>query len=157
MIMPIANGIVGRRYNRTLHGRSVYRIKDVSHHNVVKGYSSPGTGDAIDIFVPAGTPVYAMHDGYISRITDPGGRLSCIYIQGAFELTVYAHMSLKLWIRLKNYLSPRQFVKAGQCIGYVGRKLSNPHLHLEVWLHNTVVSGKTSSELARKIAALSTP
>jgi len=158
MRSPLPGNLLGFRRNRTLHGRSVHRKADVPGHNVVKGYSTPGLGDGVDLFCPAGTPVYAMHDGYISRIADPGGRLSCIYlcgeaIPGVVE-SVYAHISLKPWIRIKNYLTPRQWVKQGQCIGYVGRKLKDPHLHLEVWVMGRALSAPTAKKLAEAINGL---
>lgn len=154
MFYPLKSGILGLRLNRTLHGRSVNRKVDVPGHNVVRGYNTPGTGDAVDLFGPAGTPVYAVHDGYISRIADPGGRLSCVYIQGKGILTVYAHLSLKLWIRIKNILNPIQQMKAGQCIGYIGRKLNDPHLHFEMWKDGMSVSGRNSKELANKMDSI---
>jgi len=149
---PLPGNLTGYRLNRTLHGKSVYRKADVPGHNVVRGYNNPGVGDALDPFCPAGTEVRAMHDGVITRVADPGGRLSCIYIQGFDDnhtyLTVYAHLSLKPWVRLKVR------VKAGQCIGYVGRKLKDPHLHLEIWVDGHSISADTPRHLAERMEAL---
>jgi murein DD-endopeptidase MepM/ murein hydrolase activator NlpD len=145
---PLQGGILGRRYNRTLHGRSVYRKKDVPGHNVIVGYSRPGVGDALDIFVPAGTPVFAMHAGRISRIADRGGRLSCLYVAAKGILTVYAHINIKPAVQLGSQ------VQAGQVIGYVDRKLRDPHLHLEVWIDGKALTARTAGELAGRIAML---
>jgi murein DD-endopeptidase MepM/ murein hydrolase activator NlpD len=146
MVSPIRGGILGRRYNRTLHGRSVSRKADVPGHNVVLGYSRPGTGDALDVFLPAGEPVYAMHDGRISRITDRGGRLSCVYVAGRGLTTVYAHLHICDGIGLGS------IVRQGELVGWVGRKISDPHLHLEVWMNGRAVTAPTASALASLIS-----
>jgi murein DD-endopeptidase MepM/ murein hydrolase activator NlpD len=148
LVSPIEDGILKRRYNKTLHGRSVHRKKDVPGHNVVLGYSRPGVGDALDVFVPAGEPVFAMHSGRISRIADRGGRLSCVYIAGSGFTTVYAHM------HIHEILTLGMKVNQGEVIGWVDRKLSDPHLHLEVWAGGRSISAPTPASLAQQIAAL---
>jgi murein DD-endopeptidase MepM/ murein hydrolase activator NlpD len=148
MVHPIAGGLIGRRYNRTLHGRSVFRKKDVPGHNVVLGYSRPGVGDALDVFAPAGTPVFATHSGRISRIADRGGRLSSIYVAGGGAVTVYAHIHIHERIRLGAQ------VREGEIVGWIGRKLSDPHLHLEVWTGGKALSAPEPAELAKRIENL---
>ncbi|MBI2843696.1 MAG: M23 family metallopeptidase [Armatimonadetes bacterium] len=145
MISPLRGGIAGRRYNKTLHGRSIYRRQDVPGHNVVLGYSRPGVGDALDIFVPAGEPVFAMHDGRISRIADRGGRLSCVYVAGRGMTTVYAHL------HIRERITFGMRVHEGELIGWVGRKLSDPHLHLEVWRGGKALAGRTAAKLCEAI------
>ncbi len=145
VITPLGISILGRRYNRTLHGRSVHRRTDVPGHNVVIGYSRPGTGDALDIFVPAGMPVYAMHSGTVSRIADRDGRLACIYITGGGITTVYAHL------HIRESISIGMKVTHGQVIGWVGRVLKDPHLHLEVWIGGKVLSAMKPALLAERI------
>jgi murein DD-endopeptidase MepM/ murein hydrolase activator NlpD len=103
------------------------------------------------MFTFSGDPVYAVHDGYISRIADPGGRLSCLYIDGNCKVTVYAHIKFKLWIRIKSWWKPAQYVKTGQVIGYVGKVLRDPHLHFEAFNCGKVLLGKTPKELALEI------
>lgn len=149
MTSPIRGGITGRRYNRTLHGRSVHRKTDVPGHNVVLGYSRPGVGDALDVFVPAGEPVYAMHDGRINRVADRGGRLSCIYVAGKSVTTVYAHLHIRERIKLG------MLVHEGELIGWVGRKLRDPHLHLEVWMGGRALAARKPDELAGMIEDVS--
>ena len=139
------------KVNRTLHGRSVYRKTNVRGHNVFKGYSNPGVGDAIDLFCPAGTEVYAMHSG---RITVRGkGTLSenvfLTGVQSSIEVvTVYAH------IKTKDSLKSGSTVTAGQVIGWVNRLLKNPHLHLEIWIDDKVLTEGTPSKLRTRISNL---
>ena len=64
MVSPMSN-LRKRRVNRTLHGRSVYRPRSVRGHNVYKGYSTPGVGDAVDLFGSAGERVVAPFSGVV--------------------------------------------------------------------------------------------
>jgi murein DD-endopeptidase MepM/ murein hydrolase activator NlpD len=136
------------RLNRTLHGRSVHRAKDVPGHNVVYGYSRRGTGDGVDLFCAAGTEVYAMHPGAVTRIADRFGKLACVYVQGAGVLTVYAHL------HIKPSLNKGDIVRRGQVIGYVGRKLKDPHLHLEVIVGGEPIHGATPRHFVEALATL---
>ncbi|MEN6372299.1 MAG: M23 family metallopeptidase [Armatimonadota bacterium] len=151
MISPIKGGIVNHRYNKTLHGRSVYRKTDVPGHNVVLGYSRPGTGDGLDIFTNAGEQVFAMHGGRINRIADREGLLAGIYVAGKGVTTVYAHLHIHEKINLGTV------VHEGECIGWVGRKLADPHLHLEVWIDGKSISARTPAQLAVKIGQITAP
>lgn len=111
------------RLNRTLHGRSVYRPQDVPGHNVVKGYSTPGVGDALDLFCAAGTR----------------------------WLTVYAHLHVREALRVGDV------IEAGTLIGWVGRVIKDPHLHLEIWQRNDrwhAISAPTPARLRQKIISL---
>jgi len=147
MHTPLGNGgIAACRVNKTLHGRSVYRKQDVPHHNVVKGYSTPGTGDAVDLFCASGTPVYAMHDGTVSRVVDPGGRLSCLYVANAQYTTIYAHLG-----GIPEHLHVGDRVTSGEQIGVVGDVIADPHLHLEMWENGKAISASTPSGLAAEI------
>lgn len=142
------------RTNRTLHGRSYYRPKDVPGHNVVLGYSTPGRGDGVDLFVPRGTPVVAMHAGKVTRIADRDGKLACLYVVGKQDntslVTVYAHLSIKPALKVG---SP---VMAGQVLGYVGKKLRDPHLHLECWTGGKPVKARTGNSYRDKLVGLVT-
>jgi len=89
-----------------------------------------------------------MHSGTITRIAEPNGRLGCVYVDGKVWKITYAHLHVKPELQVGN------LVLAGEVIGYVSRKLSDPHLHLEVLRNNKAVSGRTPHELAAKIAAL---
>jgi murein DD-endopeptidase MepM/ murein hydrolase activator NlpD len=139
------------RVNKTLHGRSVYRPDDVPGHNVIHGYLHPGTGDALDLFCPAGTPVRAMHDGRVSRIVDRTGKLGCVYLVSTRWLTVYAHLHVREELRVGDLLD------AGTLIGWVGRLVNDPHLHLEVWQRDDrwhAISAPTPAQLRQKIIGL---
>lgn len=146
------------RLNNTLHGRSVYRIKDVPGHNVFRAYNSPGRGDGLDVFTskktpaPAGACVYATHTGQIVECSSANTKLAHLRLNGVqngHEIeTVYAH------IKFKPGVVSGVHVLAGECIGWIGNLLADPHLHVEVWIDDVALSGKKPIDLAKKIAAL---
>lgn len=154
---PIAGNITKCRLNVTLHGRSRYRRKNVSGHNVIKGYLVPGTGDALDIFIPpdrpadAGAPVYATHDGVVTHIGDRYGKLACLYLEGKVGnrkvTSVYAHVNYKSGVLVGSKIG------RGQVIGYIDDDLRDPHLHFELWDNGSALTARTPLELARKMAA----
>jgi murein DD-endopeptidase MepM/ murein hydrolase activator NlpD len=150
LLRPLPGDITRLRVNKTLHGRSKYRKKDVPGHNVVKGYNSPGTGDGVDLFVSSGLPVTAMHAGKITRIADRTEKLSCLYIEGKVDghevISIYAHVSIK------GDLVEGCHVEAGRVLGYVGNKVSDPHLHLELWIDGKAVCATTARGLSKAIA-----
>jgi hypothetical protein len=115
-----------RRVNATLHGRSVHRPEDVSGHNVFRGYNAPGTGDALDVFCSAGTPVVALADCVQTRHANDGTRKEVIYLTGDGWLAVYAHIDAASNNTGTSY-------EAGQEVGRVRGDLSDPHLHFELW------------------------
>lgn len=149
---PIAGNLAAMRVNRTLHGRSRWRKINVEGHNVYKGYNTPGTGDGVDYFCAAGTQIKSMIDGKVTHIGERNGVLSCMYIEGIHEghniTIVYAHVSIKPSI-LK-----RSEVKRGMIVGFVGKLLKDPHLHMEVWIDGVALNDKTPKGLAAKIAGL---
>jgi murein DD-endopeptidase MepM/ murein hydrolase activator NlpD len=113
---------------------------------VIRGYRTPGVGDALDIFVPRGTGVRAMHGGWITRIAEPTGRLGCVYVEDHGLGSVYAHLHVAADLRLGAW------VKEGTWLGWVGWILKDPHLHLELWIDGKAVSARSSAELAKKMA-----
>jgi len=138
MIKPLDVDMKTVRINRTLHGRSAYRVQNVDGHNVVRYYNQPGHGDGIDLFAAAGTEVRACHDGVVSRVFDRSGKLSGCYVAGAEGISVYAHLHLKNDIRMYKK------VEEGEVIGYIGRLLADPHLHFELELAgNKIITGFT--------------
>lgn len=147
MKSPIRADVTKVRLNRTLHGRSVYRKKDVPGHNVFWGYNHPGTGDGLDLFVPGGEPVFAMHSG-VARQIQEYGRNGKLAILGSDEASLYAH------IHVKEGLKDGSFVREGQVIGYVGKLLKDPHLHLEVKIGGKAVSGIRPKSFAYKLKEL---
>lgn len=150
---PPLDGKIGKLpVNQTLHGRSIFRHRHVAGHCVVHGYYDPGTGDAVDLFVPAGVPVYAMHGGRVTRIAERGGVLACLYVEGKAgrhtALSVYAHLHIKDGIRVGTT------VDRGEVIGWVGRKVKHPHLHLEAWIDGAPISDPKPRDFAKRIAEL---
>lgn len=86
--------------------------------------------NGMDFPQPAGTPVYATADGYVSKVgIQPGGLGLAIQIahRDGFS-TTYGHLS-------RYELQPGQWVKRGQRIGRVGETglATGPHLHYIVW------------------------
>ena len=149
---PLPGSIHARKLNETLHGRSVWRPEDVPGHNVVLGYNSPGTGDALDLFALSGTLVRAMHAGVVEQLRPLGNLGLVMVIRGAAGgkvfRTAYAHITKPLVLRVGSR------VRAGQAIGKVSGVLKAPHLHLEVWIDGVSVSGSRPDVLRGKIAWL---
>jgi peptidoglycan LD-endopeptidase LytH len=91
------------------------------------------THEAIDIPAPRGTPVHAVDDGTIARLTvSKTGGISIYQLdpQGAY-CYYYAHLA-----RYRNRLRAGMKVKHGDVIGYVGTTgdapANGPHLHLAI-------------------------
>lgn len=130
------------RINESLHGRSVHRPSDVPGHNVFKGYNHPGTGDALDLFAPAGTPVAAICDGAVTLWSNDTEKREVVYLEAPGVVAVYAHI---------DYLPrperiPRPVIR-GEMIGLVRGDLSDPHLHFELWRDGVALSAPTPSAL----------
>jgi len=132
------------RINTTLHGRSVYRPQDVPGHNVFKGYSKPGTGDALDVFASAGTPVLPVAAGLtITRWQNDMTKKEVVYLEGQAEgldiVAVYAHINFN-----ESTLSVGKTVPyLDQPVGWVRGDLSDPHLHFELWIDGHSINGRT--------------
>lgn len=90
----------------------------------------------IDFAAPAGTPIYATHDG---RVSFAGWNKSygnqVILAGGGGISTMYGHQS-----RLA--VKPGQYVTRGQLIGYVGStgRSTGNHLHYTVMMGGRVIS-----------------
>lgn len=110
-------------------GKATYPVKNIitSHFKLRWGRWHQG----IDIRAKKGTPVYAAFDGKIrySKMNKGGyGNLIIIRHYNGLE-TYYAHLS-------KSIVSPNQYVKSGDLIGYTGTTggktgYVDPHLHFE--------------------------
>jgi len=97
-----------------------YRI-----HPITGLYSLHG---GIDIAVPEGTPVYSYNDGQVKRSTYGEKAGNFVEIShGSGYSSLYLHLS-------KYVVSPGQFVKQGELIGYVGSTglSTGSHLHFEI-------------------------
>lgn len=90
----------------------------------------------IDIAGTHGTPVYATANGQISFTGSRGGFGNLVVIRHGYGFeTYYAHLS-------GFAVSPGQWVKRGQVIGYMGRtgRATGPHLHYEVHVNGVAVN-----------------
>jgi murein DD-endopeptidase MepM/ murein hydrolase activator NlpD len=145
MIAPIQN-LETRRVNATLHGRSIPRSEDVPGHNVFKGYTEwaengqRGVGDAIDLFAPPGTPVFAVCDCVQIKHANDASRLEVIYLSDGNITAVYAHVNAV-------YSGTGVSISQGSVVGYIRSDLADPHVHFEYWEGNHAVSGKTPNIL----------
>jgi len=150
MLTPITD-LKKRRINKTLHGRSVYRPKNVSGHNVFMGYSSPGTGDALDLFAAGGTEVYAPFDGVQTRWLHDTEKIEVIYLERADgAIAVLAHINAY-------HEGTGIKVKAGEVVGWVRKDLKDPHLHFELKMPKDggySLAGKTPATLRKKLMQL---
>ena len=90
----------------------------------------------IDISTAFGTPVRAPADGIVTFAGDESGYGRLIQIEHSQGiLTRYGHLS-------GFAVTEGQRVTRGQVIGYVGMsgRSTGPHLHYEVWVHNSPVN-----------------
>lgn len=97
-------------------------------------WASKGLHKGVDIPSPYGTPVYAAHDGTVTRIIDMGscGWATVIQVTGTSSLYMgYQHMNPSV--------SVGQNIKQGQQIGVVGKFCgSGFHLHFSIETANRV-------------------
>jgi hypothetical protein len=141
---PISD-FMGRAVNVTLHGSSRSRNADVPGHNVFHGYGdTPPTGDAVDLFGKAFTPVFAIADGRVTQHNAGGSIKEHIYVEGVADgksyLAVYAH--------ILSPLGPGDLVSAGQQVGKLRDLVpSGPHLHFELWINGASITGSTPGEI----------
>ncbi len=146
MTQPLLELLTSYRRNRTLHGHSVYRKASVRGHNIVHRWDA---SDALDLFCPAGTSVRVIHSGNVRDIRQRNGRLAAVILYGVNgTYSVYAHL------HIKDDLQEGDYVAEGAVIGWVGRKLSDPHLHLELAPNGVPLAARTPYELAAKMVAV---
>lgn len=139
----------GRRVNRTLHGRSVYRNENVTGHNVFKGWSTwksnghRGVGDGLDVYgLGWDTPVVAVCDGRITSWRNDTSKLEVVYLEAPGVVAVYAHIDY----RPKPERFPRA-VSRGEMLGVMRGDLNDPHLHFELWLDGKALAAPTATQL----------
>ncbi|MBP2279929.1 murein DD-endopeptidase MepM/ murein hydrolase activator NlpD [Psychrobacter sp. PL19] len=95
--------------------------------------------EGIDIFAPRGTPIKATTAGIVSKVGDDrlGGRVVVIVGPGGAG-HYYAH--------LEDFadISPKDWVDAGDIIGYVGNsgnaKGTPPHVHYGIYINGRAVN-----------------
>lgn len=88
-------------------------------------------GDAFDLTDPAGTNVFAAHDGTVQSVSYE--RYGVTKIEGEGFLTLYAHVEPLLY--------PGQYVKAGDIVGTIayGNDGWYQHLHFELFDNGVAV------------------
>lgn len=94
---------------------------------------------AVDIGIPTGTPVRAMHAGTVSRVTDESGncwgdRDSCSSICGIGASITDGDVIVSYCHLERRDIALGELVSAGQLIGSSGNtgRSSGPHLHLGI-------------------------
>ncbi len=101
-------------------------------HPILKVYRAH---KGIDYKAKNGTPVRASADGFVSRMEFAGNYGNVIFLKHNQKYTtVYAHLS-----KFSPQLSPKNPVKRGEIIGYVGKTglATAAHLHFEIRVYNT--------------------
>lgn len=134
----IAGGLpLNREPERTTndpHGRSVYRCVDDQGHNVFEGHSDYPhcTGDAVDLYVPVDTPVFAPFDGAVELKND-GDKIENIRLVSpdGKNIARLAHI---------NATVKSGTVVKGQQVGTVIPINPGPHLHFELWIDKKAVT-----------------
>ncbi|WEK37429.1 MAG: peptidoglycan DD-metalloendopeptidase family protein [Candidatus Pseudobacter hemicellulosilyticus] len=125
-------GIGGYAEHRTVYSRS-------PHFDTKPGEEPRRLHLGIDIWGPAGTPVYAFMGGMVHSFAfndhygDYGATLILLHqLDGIPFYTLYGHISLRDIQRL----SPGQYVTFGEVIAHFGEPSENgqwpPHLHFQV-------------------------
>lgn len=101
----------------------------------------PTTGEwsyhkGVDLPAPKGTPIYATRSGYVNVATyhATAGYYITINHQDGYT-SVYMHMTHYI-------VSPGEYVKAGQIVGYVGStgRSTGPHLHFGIHYKGTYIN-----------------
>lgn len=122
-------------YTNTLHCETRIRPSgDCGKHRTFHQFKKDAA-DAVDIFAPSGTPIYAAFSGEVIK----KGNSSGIYLkirgtdaEGKTFLAVYAHMNTNL--------REGNTVNAGDEIGTMyPLTISSPHLHFELYCNERAV------------------
>jgi peptidoglycan LD-endopeptidase LytH len=135
-------GIGGYAEHRTIYNRS--RVFDGAH----VGEEPRRLHLGIDIWAPAGTPVYAFMGGMVHSFAfndqygDYGATIILLHqLEGMAFYTLYGHVSL----RDIRHLSDGQYISIGQCFAHFGEPEENghwpPHLHFQIILDMQLKEG----------------
>lgn len=104
--------------------------RPLANYTWMQGFTSFHTG--VDLAASTGTPVYAANSGSVifAGGSAYGYGIAIVLAHGPYT-TVYGHLS-------GLNVNCRQYVNAGQVIGYVGTtgRSSGPHLHFEIRLND---------------------
>lgn len=131
----VGNLISGRSSSGSLPLSSYRVTSEYGPRSSQSGRISSNHG-GIDLAAPAGTPIYATHNG-IATVAGPAGTYgNAVYIDSGGGLqTRYAHQS-------RVNVRPGQRVSKGQLIGYVGStgRSTGNHLHYEIRINGQSVN-----------------
>jgi murein DD-endopeptidase MepM/ murein hydrolase activator NlpD len=124
-----------RGYTNTLHCETRIRPSgDCGRHRTFHQFKKD-TADAVDIFAPAGTPIYAAFGGEVIKRGNSNGtylKIRGTDAEGKTFLAVYAHLNTNL--RAGNA------VNTGDEIGTMyPLTISSPHLHFELYCNERAV------------------
>jgi len=124
-----------RGYTNTLHCETYIRPSgDCGHHRTFHQFKKD-TADAVDIYAPSGTAVYAAFSGKVVRKGSSNGQNLQIEgkdAEGKTFLAVYAHINTNL--------GRGDEVRAGDQIGTLyPLSISKPHLHYELYCNEHAV------------------
>jgi murein DD-endopeptidase MepM/ murein hydrolase activator NlpD len=112
-------------------------IASASRESLLDTFARPRPGkkthEAIDILAPRGTPIHALADGFIRKLSvSPRGGIT-IYEFDPEKIYCYSYAHLD---RYANHLKEGLKVRHGDVIGYVGTTgdapANAPHLHLAI-------------------------
>ena len=132
-------GIGGYNENRTIYSRSDAFDTDKYTFTIAQKEEPRRLHLGIDIWGPAGTPVYAPIGGVVHSFAfndafgDYGATIILQHqLDGIVFHTLYGHLSVKDLVPLKE----GKFISQGEIIGHFGQPTENghwpPHLHLQV-------------------------
>ncbi len=106
---------------------------DTLYDSFTKSRPGKKTHEAIDIPAPSGTPIHALGDGTIAKLSVNARGGITIYQFDPDEVYCYTYAHLD---RYANRLREGISVKHGDVIGYVGTTgdapANGPHLHLQI-------------------------
>lgn len=121
--------------NELLGGTKVSIPKDGSH----RGHKGWASGNAWDIFAPAGTPVYSLSDGVVSTFSDYGPKVIVtgdgkkLFGQG-FTVNTFGELPNLFYTHLQNSkVSKGSNIVCGQLLGYIMDFFGgSDHVHIGV-------------------------
>ena len=133
-------------FNNTAHGRSVsYPASKNNHDSFLDSYpNNYGTGlpsipgEAVDLYAPIETPVYAPFDGRIYHTGPIRSGCDFIIIQSL------DHRSFAVLAHINDHPNKNTQVTAGQQIGELANLRSGAHLHFELWVDGEPVNAGAS-------------
>jgi murein DD-endopeptidase MepM/ murein hydrolase activator NlpD len=135
-VLPVAH-FLDDDTHRLLARDLTMPIANILPENLEDTFTKPRPGrkthEAIDIPAPRGTPIHALGDGTIAKLTRSARGGITIYEFDPDEIYCYSYAHLD---RYANRLREGMHVKRGDVIGYVGMtgdaQATGPHLHFAI-------------------------